>query len=149
MMIPFSSPVLGIIYSGGGRSQSGVSRDWGLVESLSCRIGGLIFAAPKTITVLQHDSANVIKDRDPDYSACLAQFFGVKPLPGETILTDGKVLWGSYESISDDPKVDSHTAILLVNTYIVERGSILEPYEVESKTNEITALPSFIHQMAL
>jgi hypothetical protein len=36
-----------------------------------------------------------------------------------------------------------------VTAYIVERGLILEPYEVESKTNEITALPAFIKQMAL
>ena len=32
---------------------------------------------------------------------------------------------------------------------IVERGLILAPYEVDSKTNEITALPVFIQQMAL
>jgi hypothetical protein len=38
---------------------------------------------------------------------------------------------------------------MLVTAYIVERGLILEPYEVESKTNEITALPAFIQQMAL
>jgi predicted transposase YbfD/YdcC len=36
-----------------------------------------------------------------------------------------------------------------ITAYIVERGLILEPYEVESKTNEITALPAFIQQMAL
>ena len=83
------------------------------------------------------------------YSACLSQFFGIQPLPGETIATDGKVLRGSYEAISDDPAVDSHPAIMLVSAYIVERGLILEPYEVESKTNEITALPVFIQQMAL
>ncbi|MEG5172182.1 hypothetical protein QUB25_08385 [Microcoleus sp. B3-D7] len=53
------------------------------------------------------------------------------------------------EAISDDPTVDSHPAIMLVTAYIVERGLILEPYEVESKTNEITALPAFIKQMAL
>jgi hypothetical protein len=84
-----------------------------------------------------------------DYSACLSRFFGIQPLPGETIATDGKVLRGSYEAISDDPTVDSHPAIMLVTAYIVERGLILEPYEVSSKTNEITALPAFIKQMAL
>jgi hypothetical protein len=83
------------------------------------------------------------------YSACLSRFFGIQPLPGETIATDGKVLRGSYEAISDDPRVDSHPAIMLVSAYIVERGLILEPYEVDSKTNEITALPAFIEQMAL
>lgn len=85
----------------------------------------------------------------PVYSACLSRFFGIQPLPGETIATDGKVLRGSYETISDDSRVDSHPAIMLVTAYIVERGLILDPYEVESKTNEITALPAFIQQLAL
>lgn len=84
-----------------------------------------------------------------DYSACLARFFGIQPMVGETIATDGKVLRGSYEAVSDDPTVESHPAIMLVTAYIVERGLILEPYEVSSKTNEITALPAFIKQMAL
>jgi hypothetical protein len=65
-------------------------------------------------------------------------------LPSETIATDGKVLRGSYEAISDEPTVHSHPAIILVTAYIVEQGLILEPYEMESKTNEITALPGFI-----
>lgn len=83
------------------------------------------------------------------YSGCLSHFFGIQPLPRETIATDGKVLRGSYETASDAPNVDSHPAIMLVTAYIVERGLILEPYEVESKTNEITALPAFIKQLAL
>lgn len=104
------------------------------------------------------------KDRLPSYStirrallrlnyredsACLSRFFAIQPLPGETIATDRKVLRGSYEALSDDPAVDSDPAIMLVSAYIVERGLILEPYEVNSKTNEITALPAFIEQMAL
>jgi hypothetical protein len=83
------------------------------------------------------------------YSACLSRFFGVLPLPRETIAMDGKVVRGSYEAISDDPKVDSHPAIMLVSAYIVERGLILEPYEVDSKTNQITAIPARILQMAV
>lgn len=47
------------------------------------------------------------------------------------------------------PDVDSHPAMMLVSAYIVERGLILEPYEVDSKTNEITAIPAFIEQMAV
>ena len=74
---------------------------------------------------------------------------GIQPLPSETIATEGKVLRGSYEAISDEPTVDSHPAIILVTAYIVEQDLILEPYEMESKTNEITALPAFIKQMAL
>lgn len=84
-----------------------------------------------------------------EYSACLSRFFGIQPLPGETVAVDGKVLRGSYEAISDDPRVESHPAIMLVSAYIVERGLILDAYEVDSKTNEITALPIFIEQMAL
>jgi hypothetical protein len=83
------------------------------------------------------------------YSACLSRFFGIKPLSRETIAMDGKVLRGSYEAISNDPTVDSHPSIMLVSAYIVERGLILKPYEVDSKTNEITAIPAFIKQMAV
>jgi len=83
------------------------------------------------------------------YSACLARFFEIQPLPEETIAVDGKVLRGSYEAISDAPQVVSHPAIMLVSAYIVERGFILVPDEVDSKTNEIKALPAFITHMAL
>jgi len=83
------------------------------------------------------------------YGVRLSRFFGITPVPRETIAVDGKVLRGSYEAISDDPTIDSHPAIMLVSAYIVERGLILEPYEVDSKTNEIKALPAFIEQMAL
>ncbi len=78
------------------------------------------------------------------YSACLSRFFGITPLPGETIATDGKTLRGSYEAFSDEPHITSHPAIMLVTAYIVEHGLILEPYEVETKTNKIKALPAFL-----
>lgn len=84
-----------------------------------------------------------------EYSARLSRFFGIQPLAGETIATDGKVLRGSYQTASSSSSLDSHPAIMLVSAYIVERGLILEPYEVNSKTNEITALPAFIKQLAL
>lgn len=45
--------------------------------------------------------------------------------------------------------MDSHSAIMLVSAYIVERGLILELYEVDSKTNEIKAIPAFIKQIAV
>lgn len=83
------------------------------------------------------------------YSDCLSRFFGIEPIESETIAVDGKVLRGSYEAITDNPDVDSHPAIMLVSAYIVERGLILEPYQVDSKTNEITALPEFIKNLAL
>ena len=84
-----------------------------------------------------------------DYAACLAKFFGIEPLPGETIAVDGKVLRGSYQLEKDNPDSESHQAIMLVSAYIVERGIILPPYEVESKTNEIKALPELIKRLAL
>jgi hypothetical protein len=83
-----------------------------------------------------------------EYAASLSRFFGIQARAGETIATDGKVVRGSYSN-SDDPAVESHPAIMLVTAYIVERGLILEPFEVPCKTNEITAVPVFIKQMAL
>ena len=83
------------------------------------------------------------------YSAALARFFGVEPLPGETLAMDGKVLRGSYQLETDNPDSPPHPAILLVSAYLVERGLILEPYQVDSKTNEIKALPEFIQRLAV
>lgn len=83
------------------------------------------------------------------YSAALAQFFGVNPLPGETLAVDGKVLRGSYQLETDNPDSPPHPAIQLVSAYLVERGIILEPYQVDRKTNEIKALPEFIKHLAV
>jgi hypothetical protein len=83
------------------------------------------------------------------YSGCLAQFFGITLLPGETIAVDGKVLRGSDEVISDDPTVKSHPAIMLMTAYLVERGLILKPYKVHSKTNAIKAGKALIEHLAL
>lgn len=83
------------------------------------------------------------------YSAALARFFKVEPLPGETLAMDGKQLRGSYQIETNNPESPPHPAILLVSAYIVERGLILEPHQVDSKTNEIKALPEFIEQLAL
>jgi hypothetical protein len=83
------------------------------------------------------------------YSQCLAKFFGIQPLAGETLAVDGKVLRGSYQLETDNPHSEPHPAIMLVSAYLVERGLILEPYEVDAKTNEIKALPEFIKTLAL
>jgi hypothetical protein len=83
------------------------------------------------------------------YSACLARFFDVQPQIGETIALDGKVLRGSYQIEDDNPNCEPHPAIMLVSAYIVERGLILEPKEVECKTNEIKAIPELIEKLAL
>ncbi|MEH1824891.1 MAG: ISAs1 family transposase [Nostoc sp.] len=83
------------------------------------------------------------------YSVCLANFFDIKPVPGETVAMDGKVLKHSYQVENDNPNSDSHPAIMLVSAYLVERGLILEPCEVDSKSNEIRALPELIEKLAL
>ena len=83
------------------------------------------------------------------YGECLSQFFEITPQAGETIAVDGKVLKGSYMNESDNPNCDSHPAIMMVSAYIVERGLILPPYEVDRKTNEIKTLPEMIEQLAL
>jgi hypothetical protein len=83
------------------------------------------------------------------YSAALARFFGIEPLAGETLAVDGKVLRGSYQLETDNPDSPPHPAIMLVSAYLVERGLILEPYQVDRKTNEIKALPEFIEKLAL
>ena len=83
------------------------------------------------------------------YSAALARFFDIEPLPGETLAMDGKQLRGSYQLEFNNPDSPPHPAIMLVSAYLVERGLILEPYQVDSKTNEIKALPEFIKQLAV
>ncbi len=50
---------------------------------------------------------------------------------------------------TDNLHCQPHPAIIMVTGYLVERGLILPPYEVESKTNEIKALPEMIEQLAL
>lgn len=91
----------------------------------------------------------LIEQNFQQYSACLAKFFGIKPLAGETLGLDGKVLRGSYQLESNHPDSPPHPAIMLVSAYLVERGLILPPYQVDSKTNEIKALPEMIRQLAL
>ena len=81
------------------------------------------------------------------YSLCLAKFFEIEPLTGETIALDGKVLRGS---LLDTPTstTESHRAIQLVTVYVVERGLILPIQPVDKKSNEITALPPALKALA-
>ena len=72
------------------------------------------------------------------YSLCLAKFFEIEPLPGETIALDGKVLRGSYNLDTPASTTESHRAIQLVTVYVVERGLILPIQPVDNKSNEIT-----------
>jgi hypothetical protein len=82
------------------------------------------------------------------YSACLARFFQITPRAGELLAVDGKCLRGSYQLASEHSTTEPHPAIQLVSVYLVERGLILEPYEVERKSNEIKVLPQLVKQFA-
>ena len=82
------------------------------------------------------------------YSLCLAQFFEIEPLAGETIALDGKVLRGSYTRDTPASTTESHPAIQLVSVYVVERGLILPVQQVDKKSNEITALPPVLKTLA-
>jgi DDE_Tnp_1-associated len=82
------------------------------------------------------------------YSNCLANFFQVEPVTGETIAVDGKVLRGSYNLETCASTAESHPAIQLVTVYVVERGLILPIQPVDCKTNEIKALPPIITALA-
>ena len=83
------------------------------------------------------------------FAQSLSRFFEIAPQPGETVATDGKALKHSFMSETDNPDCPTHPAIMMVTAYVVERGLILPPYEVDHKTNEIKALPEMIEQLAL
>ena len=82
------------------------------------------------------------------YSLCLAKFFEIEPLTGETVALDGKVLRGSYLLDTPTSTTESHRAIQLVTVYVVERGLILPIQPVDKKSNEITALPPVLKALA-
>lgn len=84
-----------------------------------------------------------------DYSQRLAQFFNISPIEGETLALDGKVLRGSYLISDENLYCEPHKAITLVSAYLVERELILQPEEVEDKSNEIKAVPKLIEALAL
>jgi hypothetical protein len=60
----------------------------------------------------------------------------------------GKVLCGSYNLDTPASTTESHPAIQLVTVYVVERGLILPIQPVDCKSNEITALPPVIKDLA-
>jgi DDE_Tnp_1-associated len=84
-----------------------------------------------------------------DYAARLSRFFGVYPQAGETVSLDGKTLKGSYVVQANNPTSEPHPAVILVTAYVVEKGLILPPRQVEFGSNEITALPQLIKDLAL
>ncbi len=82
------------------------------------------------------------------YSVCLTKFFAIKPCVGEMLAVDGKRLRGSYQLASEPAMTEPHPAIQLVSVYLLERGLVLEPYQVERKSNEIKVLPQLVKQFA-
>jgi predicted transposase YbfD/YdcC len=84
-----------------------------------------------------------------EYSARLARFFEISPEEGETLAVDGKMLRGSFLLEQGNPHDVPHKAITLVSAFLVERGLILKPQQVEDKSNEIKALPALIEGLAL
>jgi len=82
------------------------------------------------------------------YSLCLAKFFEIKPIRGDTIALDGKVLRHSYMGDTPASTTDSHPAIQLVTVYVVEQGLIFPVQPVDQKSNEIKALPPVLKALA-
>jgi len=108
-----------------------------------------LFAPPKGRLPSYSTIRRVLLNVDyPQYSACLAKFFAITPRAGEMVAVDGKRLRRSYHLASEHTTTEPHPAIQLVSVYLVERGLILEPYQVEQKSNEIKVLPELVKQFA-
>ena len=91
----------------------------------------------------------LLQTDEENYAQCLSRFFKISPKAGETMALDGKILKHSFMTEADNPHSQPHPAIMMVTAYLTERDLILPPYEVARKTNEITALPEMIQQLAL
>lgn len=84
-----------------------------------------------------------------DYASRLSRFFRIVPEKGQTISLDGKTLKGSYVVQDNNPNSEPHQAIILVTAYVVEKGLILPARQVDMGSNEITALPALIKDLAV
>jgi hypothetical protein len=108
-----------------------------------------LFEPPKSRLPSYSTIRRVLLNLDYEaYSQCLAQFFEIEPLAGETVALDGKVLRGSYNRDTPTSTTESHRAIQLVTVYVVKRGLILPIQPVDKKSNEITALPPVLKALA-
>ena len=108
-----------------------------------------LFSPPKNRLPSYSTIRRVLLNLDYEaYSLCLAKFFEIEPLAGETVALDGKVLRGSYSLDTPASTTESHRAIQLVTVYVVERGLILPIQPVDKKRNEITALPPVLKTLA-
>ena len=108
-----------------------------------------LFSPPKNRLPSYSTIRRVLLNLDYEaYSLCLAKFFEIEPLAGETVALDGKVLRGSYTRDTPASTTESHRAIQLVSVYVVERGLMLPVQQVDKKSNEITALPPVLETLA-
>ena len=108
-----------------------------------------LFSPPKDRLPSYSTIRRVLLNLDYEaYSLCLAKFFEIAPVAGETVALDGKVLRGSYSRDTPASTTESHRAIQLVSVYVVERGLILPVQQVDKKSNEITALPPVLETLA-
>ncbi len=108
-----------------------------------------LFSPPKNRLPSYSTIRRVLLNLDYEaYSHCLAKFFEIEPLAGETIALDGKVLRHSYVHDTPASTTEPHRAIQLVTVYVVERGLILPIQPVDKKSNEITALPPVLKALA-
>ena len=108
-----------------------------------------LFSPPKDRLPSYSTIRRVLLNLDYEaYSRCLANFFEIEPLAGETVAMDGKVL--RHSCVCDTPAstTEPHRAIQLVSVYVVERGLILPIQPVDKKSNEITALPPVLKALA-
>ena len=83
----------------------------------------------------------VIARIDPaEFERCFLSWVGrlTKKIDGEVIAIDGKTFRGCYDK--DDPKATLHTVSAWANT----QGLVLAQRKVDSKSNEITAIPALL-----
>jgi len=88
----------------------------------------------------------VLASIDPEcFATCFLSWIeaAVGELGGDFVGIDGKTLRGSYEK--DDPKA----AIHMVSAWAHANRMILAQYKVESKSNEITAIPKLLEMLDL
>jgi len=78
------------------------------------------------------------------YSLCLAKFFEIAPLRGETIAIDGRVLGGSYNVDTVSSTTESHPAIQLVTVYPVRSGEIRRSYTPYAEGDNAAIVMEFI-----
>jgi len=94
-----------------------------------------------------HDTFRRVFERlDPDkFQKSFVQWHaGLKEaLPGEVIAIDGKTLRHAFDTAA------RQTPIHLVNAWATERGLALAHKEVDSKSNEIKAIPQILEMLAL